>query len=44
MKERDKSLKPLHPGEILSEEFMKPMGITQYRLAKDLSVKPLENQ
>ena len=40
MKERDKSLKPLHPGEILSEEFMKPMGITQYRLAKDLSVKP----
>ena len=41
MKERDKSLKPLHPGEILSEEFMKPMGITQYRLAKDLSVKPL---
>ena len=41
MKERDKRLKPLHPGEILSEEFMKPMGITQYRLAKDLSVKPL---
>ena len=41
MKERDKSLKPLHPREILSEEFMKPMGITQYRLAKDLSVKPL---
>ena len=41
MKERDKNLKPLHPGEVLSEEFMKPMGITQYRLAKDLSVKPL---
>ena len=41
MKERDKSLKPLPSGEILSEEFMKPMGITQYRLAKDLSVKPL---
>ena len=38
---RDKSLKPIHPGVILREEFMKPMGITQYRLAKDLSVKPL---
>ena len=41
MKERDKSLKPIHPGEILREEFMKPMGIIQYWLAKDLSVKPL---
>ena len=38
---RDKSLKPIHPGVILREEFMKPMDITQYRLAKDLSVKPL---
>ena len=41
MKERDKSSKPIHPGEILREEFMKRMGITQYRLAKDLSVKRL---
>lgn len=27
-----------HPGEILSEEFLKPMGITQYRLAKEIGV------
>ena len=29
---------PTHPGEILLEEFLKPMGISQYRLAKDISV------
>ena len=29
---------PTHPGEILLEEFMKPLGISQYRLAKDLGV------
>ena len=29
---------PLHPGEILLEEFLRPMGILQYRLAKDMSV------
>ena len=29
---------PIHPGEILLEEFMKPMGISQYRLAKDIGV------
>ena len=28
----------IHPGEILEEEFLKPLGITQYRLAKDLRV------
>ncbi len=33
-------LKPVHPGEILQEEFLKPMGITQYRLAKDIAVQP----
>lgn len=27
-----------HPGEILLEEFLKPMGITQYRLAKEIGV------
>ncbi|MTV41235.1 HigA family addiction module antitoxin [Duganella radicis] len=27
-----------HPGEILLEEFLKPMGITQYRLAKEIAV------
>jgi addiction module HigA family antidote len=31
---------PIHPGEILMEEFLLPMGITQYRLAKDISVAP----
>jgi addiction module HigA family antidote len=33
-------LPPVHPGEILLEEFLKPMGISQYRLAKDTSVPP----
>jgi len=36
----DKLLPPIHPGEILLEEFLKPMGISQYRLAKDISVSP----
>jgi addiction module HigA family antidote len=31
---------PIHPGEILSEEFLAPLGISQYRLAKDISVPP----
>ena len=31
---------PIHPGEILLEEYLKPMGISQYRLAKDTSVDP----
>jgi len=31
---------PVHPGEILLEEFLDPMHITQYRLAKDISVPP----
>jgi len=29
---------PIHPGEILLEEFLRPSGISQYRLAKDISV------
>lgn len=29
-----------HPGEILLEEFLKPMGISQYRLARDIDVPP----
>ena len=33
-----KKLEPIHPGEILLEEFLSPMGISQYRLAKDISV------
>lgn len=33
-------LPPIHPGEILAEEFLSPLGISQYRLAKDISVPP----
>lgn len=33
-------LPPIHPGEILLQEFLKPAGITQYRLSKDLGVHP----
>lgn len=35
-----KQLSPIHPGEILAEEFLKPLGISQYRLANDISVPP----
>ena len=35
-----KKLAPVHPGEVLLEEFLKPMEITQYRLAKDIAVPP----
>lgn len=31
---------PVHPGEILLSEFLEPMGITQYRLARDIGVTP----
>ena len=37
---KNKKLPLIHPGEILIEEFLKPMGISQYRLAKDISVPP----
>jgi addiction module HigA family antidote len=37
---KEKKLPPIHPGEILNEEFLKPMQISQYRLAKDISVPP----
>ncbi len=35
-----KKLPPVHPGEILWEEFMKPLGISQNRLGRDLGVSP----
>ncbi len=38
MKKRDFS--PIHPGEILVKEFLEPLGISQYRLAKDIGVTP----
>jgi antitoxin HigA-1 len=33
-----RDMPPVHPGEILLEDFLKPMGITQYRLAKSIGV------
>ena len=35
-----KRMEPIHPGEILMEEFLLPMKISQYRLARDVSVPP----
>src|SRR5437764_7385468 len=35
-----RKLPPVHPGEILLEEFLRPLGLSQYRLAKDTSVPP----
>ncbi len=37
---KSKLLANVTPGEILQEEFLRPMGITQYRLAKDIGVPP----
>ena len=37
----DKSLSPIHPGEVLLEDFMKPLSLTQYRLAHDIGVTPI---
>lgn len=36
----DEKFDPVHPGEILLEEFLKPLGISQYKLAKDINVHP----
>ncbi len=35
-----RKLPAIHPGEILLEEFLNPLGITQYQLAKNISVPP----
>ena len=35
---RSRKRSPIHPGEILLEEFLKPLDISQYRLAKDIKV------
>jgi len=40
MTSKRKLLEPIHPGEILLEEFMKPMGISINRLARDIAVPP----
>jgi addiction module HigA family antidote len=40
MTAKQKLLEPIHPGEILLEEFMKPMGISINKLARDIAVPP----
>ncbi len=40
MANKTKLLEPIHPGEILAEEFMKPLGISINRLSRDLNVPP----
>ena len=37
----DDNLSPIHPGEVLLEDFMKPLELSQYRLAHDLGVTPI---
>ena len=37
---RKRRLAPIHPGEVLLADFLEPLGITQYRLARDISVPP----
>ena len=36
-----KRIAPIHPGEILLEDFMRPLGLSQYRVAKDIGVPAL---
>lgn len=35
-----RTIRPVSPGEMLEEEFLKPLGLTKYRLAKDIGVPP----
>jgi addiction module HigA family antidote len=35
-----RTIAPVSPGEMLEEEFLKPLGLTKYRLAKDIGVPP----
>jgi addiction module HigA family antidote len=35
-----RAIAPVSPGEMLEEEFLKPLGLTKYRLAKDIGVPP----
>ena len=37
----DNSLSPIHPGEVLLEDFIKLLGLSQYRLTHDLGAKPI---
>lgn len=40
MSKKSKRLDPIHPGEILSEDFMKPLGLSMNRLSRELHVSP----
>lgn len=42
IKQRKRDIKPVHPGVLLAEEFMKPAGVSQYRLAKDTGLSPIQ--
>lgn len=37
---KETRIPPVHPGEVLLEDFLKPLGISQYRLAKEMNVYP----
>jgi addiction module HigA family antidote len=37
---KETKIPPVHPGEVLLEDFLKPLGISQYRLAKEMNVYP----
>jgi addiction module HigA family antidote len=37
---KETRISPVHPGEVLLEDFLKPLGISQYRLAKEMNVYP----
>jgi addiction module HigA family antidote len=39
---RKRDIKPVHPGQLLAEEFMGPSKVTQYRLAKDTGLSPIQ--
>lgn len=41
MMEKEERLPPVHPGEVLLEDFMKPLHLSQYRLAQDIGVPAL---
>lgn len=39
--EKLEKLPPIHPGEVLLEDFMKPLGLSQYQVARDMAVSPI---
>lgn len=39
---RKRDIQPVHPGLLLAEEFMAPSGVSQYRLAKDTGLSPIQ--